>query len=245
MPLISVVTVCYNSEKTIKKTIESVLMQDFSDFEYLIIDGKSTDKTCEIIKSFVPKFNARGIELRWISEPDSGIYNAMNKGIRHTTGNYIGLLNSDDTYDQRTLSLIASAISKDPGIDVFHGLLRYLSDGKLTMIRGQSSNRLNEGMFEHPTCFVSRKAYEKFGIFDERYKFVADYELMLRFKNSGAKFKMIERILANFDENGAGNSYYSRRELISLQRRYKLKTSIVLFAKLIRLAITEISSKKK
>ena len=107
-PLFSIITVCYNSQKTIERTIKSVLHQDFQDYEYIIIDGSSTDGTVEIIKKYEPLFCGR---MRWISEPDTGIYDAFNKGIRCSKGKLTWLVNSDDYIEKNALSVISNAYS--------------------------------------------------------------------------------------------------------------------------------------
>ena len=98
-PLISIITVCFNSSKTIRQTIESVLNQTYTNIEYILVDGKSTDNTVAIIEEYAPQFTAKGIVYRWVSEPDAGIYDAMNKGIKLATGEWIGIINSDDWYE--------------------------------------------------------------------------------------------------------------------------------------------------
>ncbi|KRL42208.1 hypothetical protein FD01_GL001958 [Lacticaseibacillus manihotivorans DSM 13343 = JCM 12514] len=240
----TIITVSFNSAKTISKTIESVLNQTYTDFEYLIIDGDSTDSTVDIIKQYMGKFEKRGIQFRWISEADTGIYNAMNKGISQARGKYIGILNSDDTYELNALQIVSSQILLHPEVQVFHGLMRYLSNGELTMVHGRSSNRLNIGMIEHPTCFVAKQTYQTFGAFDEKYRFVADYDLLLRLKRNGCKFLLIEEILANFDENGAGNSYQSRVELLELKRRYGLSNGVKILYQRVKILINELQRKE-
>ena len=122
---ISVITVCYNSEKTIGRTFKFILKQTLPSFEYIVIDGASSDNTVNIIKEYAPKFAERNIEFYWISEKDKGIYDAMNKGIAMAKGDYIGIINSDDHYMPWTLEMVATEGGKHPNIDVFHGLLRH------------------------------------------------------------------------------------------------------------------------
>ena len=220
----SIITVCYNSEKTIKRTFESLLKQQFKNFEYIVIDGNSQDNTVLIIKEYEKKFKLAGIEMKWVSERDKGIYDAMNKGIKMAKGDIIGIINSDDIYLDNTLQIVDIIAKSNPDIDVYHGLCKFLSNGKITMIRGMSSSRLYKGMIEHPTCFVRKTAYNSIGTFNIKYKYVADYDLMLRMIKSNKRFYLIEEILAEFDENGSGNSKQSRIELLKLQAKYKLSS---------------------
>lgn len=111
-PAVSIITVCFNSEKSIKETISSVLNQTKSNFEYIIIDGKSTDKTIEIIQSFENQFKLKGISYQWISEKDTGIYNAFNKGIKLAQGNWISFLGSDDLYMKNALNVYLRHIDR-------------------------------------------------------------------------------------------------------------------------------------
>lgn len=218
----SVITVCYNSSKTIEQTFLSILDQTYKDFEYIVIDGKSDDGTIDIIRRYESKFSEHGIRMRWVSESDHGIYDAMNKGLAMCSGDIIGILNSDDIYMPGTLEIVRNIACTNPNVDVYHGICRFVSNGKTTMIRALSSDRLKNGMFEHPTCFIRKETYDKFGVFDTTYRFVADYDLMLRIKMNGGVFFLIESILAQFDENGGGNSKSSRLELLKLQKRYNL-----------------------
>lgn len=220
--LFSIVTVSYNSEKTIRNTIESVLNQSYDNIEYIIIDGKSSDKTVDIIKEYDEKFKQKNYKYKWISENDNGIYDAMNKGISMATGEIIGIINSDDTYNEHAVQDIYDESIKYPEYDVYHGLLKYLNKDKVVMIRASNSDILEKNMIEHPACFVRKDLYDKYGLFNCKYKFVADYELLLRLKRNGAKFKLVESIISNFDENGSGNSFKSRYELLKLKKDYKM-----------------------
>src|SRR5690242_18447201 len=129
---ISIVTVCFNSAKTIADTIESVLNQDYKPHEYILVDGASTDRTVQIIKTYEDVFRERGISYLYISEPDRGIYDAMNKGIAMATGELIGIVNSDDWYEKDALNLISSRYESTANRSktVFYGIIRLWLDGK-------------------------------------------------------------------------------------------------------------------
>lgn len=241
----SIITVCFNSSKTIKNTFESVLNQSYNNFEYIIIDGNSTDGTIDIIKEYENLFNKKGIKFTWKSEPDNGIYDAMNKGIRLSTGVLIGILNSDDTFETNALFNINQSYIKNPNYDVYHGMLKYINNGVTTMIRGSNSNILEKNMIEHPACFVKLQVYRMYGEFSLEYKFVSDYEFLLRIKRAGCKFLLIDSIISNFDENGAGNSYYSRMELIKLKKKYKIVNNIELIYNVSKVYIREVKDRMK
>lgn len=181
-PLFSIITVSFNNGKTIIDTIQSVLNQTFKDFEYLIIDGGSVDETPEIL-SKLPG------DVRWISEPDSGIYDAMNKGWKMATGRFIAFLNADDLYDnQLVLENVAKTVSSFPGARAVYGDLAYVeADQTDQVVRYWKSGAFEPTDFlwgwmpPHPTFFLEKSAFEQFGGFrNEDLKSAADYELMLR-----------------------------------------------------------------
>lgn len=178
---ISLITVSYNSAETIKDTIESVLAQNHPDIEYIIVDGKSKDNTVEIIKSYGGKIAS------WISEPDKGIYDGMNKGLAMATGDVVGMLNSDDFYFDNTIISQVSQAFSDDDVDAVFGNLVFVDPKNLKKpIRSYSSKRWHPGKFArgfmpaHPTFFVRRKYYEKFGLFKTDYKIASDYEMLIR-----------------------------------------------------------------
>ncbi|MBT1705343.1 glycosyltransferase family 2 protein [Chryseosolibacter indicus] len=179
---VSLITVSYNSAATIEDTIKSVVSQDYKDIEYIIVDGKSKDNTVNIIKSYDSNIS------KWISEPDKGIYDAMNKGLKMTSGEVVGMLNSDDYYfDNHIISKVADAF-EDPSVDAVFGNLIVVDPDRLDkIVRLYSAKKWHPEKFAkgfmppHPTFFVRRKYYEQFGLFKTDYKIASDYELLIRF----------------------------------------------------------------
>lgn len=222
-PLISIITVVYNGARTIERTIQSVCNQTYENIEYIIIDGNSTDNTLEIVK----KFNCIN---KLISEPDAGIYDAMNKGISLAKGDYIALLNSDDWYEPDTCEIVANRIMAT-GKDVYYGLERVVSlDNTTEFIYGYTMKTINNFMIAHPTCFVSKNIYKKY-LYDLRYKSAADYDFFLKIKDI-ASFEFIEQILANFSLCGMSDSFLGKLESIQIRHKYNVISKIDYFAKL-------------
>lgn len=178
---ISLITVSYNSAATIKDTIDSIRSQDYPDIEYIVVDGNSKDNTVEILKE-----NASLID-RWISEPDKGIYDAMNKALKLATGEVVGILNSDDYYSSNQIISQVAAAFQDPTTDAVFGDLVFVDPRNLKkVVRRYSSANWHPKKFAlgfmpaHPTFFVRRKYYEQFGLFKTDYRIAADYELLIR-----------------------------------------------------------------
>ncbi|MBD5468184.1 MAG: glycosyltransferase [Lachnospiraceae bacterium] len=217
--LVTIITVCYNSEKTIAQTIESVLHQTYSDIEYLIIDGKSSDNTMKIVENYRMAFGAR---MRVVSEPDNGIYDAMNKGIRMASGDLIGIINSDDFYEQDAVEKIVRSYRKDM-CAVLYGAVRNLVDDREESVSILSHEFLDRRMIGHPACFITKSAYDRYGLYDTKYCSVADYDLMLRYRNSGGvEFVPVYEIIANFRSGGMCSSQRAYFDLLNLQRDYSM-----------------------
>lgn len=178
---ISLITVSFNSAGTIRDTIRSVQSQDYHNIEYIVVDGNSKDATLEIVQS------AGGVVDKWISEPDQGIYDAMNKGLKMATGDVVGIINSDDFYfNEQVVSKVAEAFS-DQTVDAAFGDLVIVDPVDLRkVVRTYSSKSWYPDKFArgfmpaHPTFFVRRKYYEKYGLFKTDYKIAADYEMLIR-----------------------------------------------------------------
>ncbi len=182
---ISIITVSFNSAKTIRDTIESVLSQTYPDIEYIVVDGNSKDDTVNIIREYEPRFNGR---MRWVSEPDKGLYAAMNKGIRLATGDVVGIINSDDFFtDKEVIEKIANAFIRE-NVDTLYANLYFVKpEDTSCVVRILKGKKYVSGLMRrgwapaHPTFYVKRSVYEKFGVFDTSFSVSADFELMLRF----------------------------------------------------------------
>lgn len=217
--LFSIITVCFNSEKTIERTIKSVLEQSCQDYEYILVDGASSDRTLEIIHKYKPLFQGR---MKLISEPDKGIYDAMNKGIQAASGELIGIINSDDYYEKDALEKIARAYS---GYDytIIYGMLRTILNGKEVAVYIKNHEFLEKDMIAHPSCFVTKKIYNRFGGYSLQYPYSADYEFMLRIKRQKeVRFTPIYSIISNFSLDGASGSVKAYRDTLKLQHEYRL-----------------------
>lgn len=209
---ISIITVVFNNEKTIKDAMNSVFEQSYKNVEYVIIDGNSKDNTVNIINKHQEKLGY------FVSEKDEGLYDAMNKGIQASTGEIIGILNSDDLYqDTEVIANVVEQFKIDSELDILYGDLVYVkSDNTNKVVRNWKSKSYYNRFFEnanvppHPSLFVRREVYKEVGLFDLRYKLAADYELMLRmFKKHDFKSKYINRLIVKMRLGGATNQSFS------------------------------------
>lgn len=233
---ISIITVTLNSVEYIEDCIKSVISQDYKDVEYIIIDGGSTDGTIEIIKRYRNKI------LIWISEPDRGIYDAMNKGISMATGDVVGFINADDVYyGTDVLKSIASFMS-DSNIDACYSDLIYVDKKDLNnVVRYWRScpfvpGLINKGWVPaHPTFYVRRKVYDQYGGFDLKYQLAADFELMARFlENYGIRAIYVPKIFVKMRVGGATNKSVrnivkQNMEIFHACKKNNIKISIPLF----------------
>ncbi len=176
-PLISIITVVYNGEKYLEQTIESVIGQTYLNIEYILVDGGSTDGTLNIIKKYSSKIS------NWVSEPDKGLYDAMNKGIGMANGEIIGMINSDDWYEPNAVQLIVEAALKHQDKKIFHGdRFDVLPDGskKIKPFHPSKFKFVYYGMtYNHPSMFVHRDIYKNFR-YNTELKALSDYEFVLK-----------------------------------------------------------------
>jgi glycosyltransferase involved in cell wall biosynthesis len=209
---VSIITVCYNSAATIADTIRSVQNQNHNDIEHIIIDGISSDNTLEVIAS-------SGFNGRIISEEDNGLYDAMNKGIRLATGDIVGILNSDDFYpDANVITDVVHHIDQQ-NCEAVYADLNFINMAKpKKVVRKWRSGtyryeKFNFGwMPPHPTFFVRREVYEKYGSFNTGLKSAADYELILRFLYvNKVKAEYLPRVIVNMRAGGVSNRSFSNR----------------------------------
>ena len=196
-PLVSIITVTLNAAETLDRTIQSVINQTYKNLEYIIIDGGSKDRTVDIITKHDHRID------HWISEPDHGISDAFNKGISCAHGEIIGILNASDWYELDTVSEVVRAFKQSPDIDVVCGWMQYWRGGQQDYVFTSNPNQLMKEMtVNHPTMFVRRSAYEKFGTFRIDFRYAMDYEFVLRLVVAGAEVVSLDRILAHMQYEG-------------------------------------------
>jgi len=196
---VSIITVAYNSAETTLNTIESVRDQAYPHIEYIVADGGSIDGTVDILKE------NDGVIDDWVSEPDEGIYDAMNKGIQMSTGDIIGILNSDDWYEPEAVETAVRVFEEHDDVDLVHGAMNICDEeGQLHARYGRKDGLPAEFVapFNHPTCFVRRRVYKDLGSFALDLPTAADYDFMLRFLRSSRKSLYVDTVLTNFRQGG-------------------------------------------
>ena len=227
---ISVVTVTRNSKSVLEDCLYSVAHQSYKDVEHIIIDGASDDGTIDLVRSKKTDFT------KVVSEPDSGIYDAMNKGIGLATGEVIGFLNSDDLYDNtNVLGRVASLFAQDESLDVCYANLVYVDRNNVSkVVRFWKSERFISGSFSrgwcpaHPTFYVRRRLFEKFGRFDLGFRIAADVELMMRFMEvEKVRSLFVDELwvrmrLGGTTNNSLANILRQNREVLRALRGYGL-----------------------
>jgi len=214
-PKVSIITVCKNSEKTIERTIKSVLNQTYRNIEYIVIDGVSTDRTLEILNSYASQF---GENLKILSEPDNGIYDAMNKGIALASGEIIGIINSDDWYEATAVQLVADEYHKNNNA-VYYGILRCYAGDNEVMLKAVNYKYLHAENVGHPAYFVATSVYRNHGVFRLDYRYASDYELMMRLIKKEVPFIQINQIVANYSYGGTS----SKLEIFTYEEYFKIR----------------------
>jgi glycosyltransferase involved in cell wall biosynthesis len=233
---ITVITVSYNSAATIADTVRSVVSQSHPDVEHLVIDGRSTDGTVEVVEAL---WHAN---LALSSEPDKGIYDAMNKGLSRATGEIIGFLNADDIFaDTNALARVAKSFEDDPRIDACYGDLLYVTEDNQVVVRYWKSRPFVPGSFAHgwapahPTFYIRRSAFERFGGFDISYRLAADTELMMRYLEKGRlRAVYIPQVHVRMRMGGATNRSLrniirQNQEILRALKKNNVRYSLIFF----------------
>lgn len=245
---ISLITVCFNSDKTIKDTLDSVLSQDYEDYEYIIVDGLSKDKTLDIVKKYEKKFKGK---LKYISEKDKGLYDAMNKGIKMASGDVIGILNSDDILaNNHVFSDVANNIGKNDG--VYSNLL--MLDEKLEkpyrLLKYGNVKKRGGWHPPHPTLYLKKSVYKKVGYFDLNFRIAADLDLMLRIIYSDCKLKYVDSFFVYMRGGGTSTAglkgYYKNfKDSYNVLKKNKIKFPLITNCFRTLSMFSEISKAKK
>jgi len=237
---ISIITVAYNADRFIRDAIESVLGQNYINVEYIVVDGKSTDTTVNILESYIECFKKAGKSIRWISEEDQGIYDAMNKGIALASGRYIGLLNADDYYtNSKIISFVAGFLSRSPK-DYIYGDVAFVNDTGERITRKYSSKiynkkRLKYGIMPaHPTLFVKKDVFKKVGLYDPTFRIAGDFDFVARLAScDDLEYSYIPEVFIKMRRGGVSTrSYRSNlaitRELLEACYRNGIQTNRLL-----------------
>lgn len=234
---VSIITTTYNSGLTLRDTIRSVLSQSYPDIEYIIIDGGSKDNTLEIINKYKDKI------AKVISEPDKGIYDAMNKGIRMATGDIVGILNSDDFFTSTNVieNIVKAFESND--IDAVFGDIHFVKPDNLNKsVRYYSSSIFRPSLFRfgfmpaHPSFYVKRICYEKYGLYDLNYKIASDYDLLIRFLYiNKITYKYLNIDFVTMRVGGASTENVKSRvvlnkEIVRACRKYGIYTNLFMLS---------------
>jgi len=235
---ISIITVVYNNKETIQDTIDSVCSQDYDNIEYIIIDGESTDGTIEVINETIQMHSQRNITF--ISEKDNGAYDAMNKGIDLADGDIIGILNSDDVYnDKHCLSIVVNELQEKSTDSVFANLVYVRPNNPYKVVRYYSSANFSSKKFAfgwmpaHPTFFVRRKCYEKYGKYKTNYIIAADYELLVRFFTTNQiSYSYIPKVLVRMKVGGVSTKNFKsnwilNKEIVRACKENGIKTNLL------------------
>lgn len=226
----TIITVCLNCEQTIKRTIESVVNQLYDNIEYIIIDGDSKDLTCDIINHYKDKISF------FCSEPDNGIYNAMNKGLKHSTGDFVYFLNSGDyLYDNKTVKNVVNSISNHPNFDIIYGdILHYRDNNAIreNCFRSDIFDFIIHGGINHQSLFAKRDVFVQVGFFDEKYKVFSDFDWCLKLLSKGDfKFLHINLPISYVLAGGYSDINAKRycNELVEIIDKCITKKSMILY----------------
>ena len=246
-PLVSIITVSYNSEKTIKDTIESILGQTYEKIEYIVVDGLSKDNTVSLVKNYEERFNERGYKFKVISEKDKGLYDAMNKGVNMTSGEIIGILNSDDFYiNEFVIEKVVNNIVNE-GAECLYADLFFVDENDTNKVVRKWISK--KGDFRlgwnppHPTTFITKKTYQKFGLYKVEYKISSDYDILYKIIHKGkSKVVYLPEYIVKMRTGGKSTSglksnFIASKEIYTTlkENNEKYKLPIVLIRILVKL----------
>jgi len=232
---LSIITATYNSERTLRDTMESILSQTFQNFEYIIVDGASKDATLDIIREYEPRFQGK---MRYVSEPDKGIYDAMNKGFAMATGDVIGILNSDDFFtSDDVLQAVVDGFAGEY-VDAVYADIHYVNTDDLTKcVRYYSSSVFRPWMMRfgmipaHPSFYCRKAVYDQYGSFDTTYRIAADFEILLRLifihriRTRYVKKDFVTMRLGGASTTGYGSWSLIMKEHLQIMKRHGVVTN--------------------
>lgn len=248
---LSIITVCFNAENVIEKTILSVLNQSSPIYEYILIDGASTDRSYEIIKSYEKQFVEKGIRYIHISEKDQGISDAFNKGIARARGDVIGILNADDELTPDACEILQKCFDQYPA-DIYYGNCIWVDTDNKREYLSKPKHELNKLLYYmvliHPSTFVKKSVYDECGVFDITYRYCMDKELLYRFYKAKKIFQYVDASLTRFKAGGVSDTHakavFKEGSRMALQNGEPwLKVKLIEYKKIIRDVLVRIIKK--
>jgi glycosyltransferase involved in cell wall biosynthesis len=220
-PLVSLITVVYNCEQYVEEAVKSVLNQTYPNIEYIVVDGASIDLTLEIIDNYRDEIDVL------ISEPDRGIYDAMNKGLRLSTGEIVGFVNADDSLYPDAIEKVVAAFHDSKNPDYVYGIVdrinkqgKVIGQTKPISEEQMNSKRFQEMPFAHPACFISKHVYNTIGVFDLKFAISADYDFILRMMEHEFIGHPVEIIIARFREGGRSGGLKTFMETLKVHKKH-------------------------
>ena len=230
MCMFSFITVCYNDAKVLQKTMDAIFLIDSNDYEYIVIDGASKDNTTTLLKEYEKKFAGK---MRWISEPDNGIYDAMNKGIRLSKGKYLIFINANDVFLRDSLGVVMNfALEAEDDIDIIYGdtVNVYTNGNQIQKVLKRSNPCINiktlkNGMgVVHQSMFTNRKAFDKIGVFNTDFSIGADWDFLSRAVSSRLKLEYVSCPICEFDVRGVSSKVHNwqRHKIRKKNELYKV-----------------------
>lgn len=246
-PLVSIITVSFNSAKTISDTIESILKQTYSRIEYIVVDGLSKDNTVSTVKNYERDFIKKGYIFKIISEKDKGLYDAMNKGVTMATGEIVGILNSDDFYtDELVIQKVVNRMMEEQADCLYADLQFVDQDDTTKIVRTWIAKK---GNFQlgwnppHPTTFISKEIYNKFGLYKTNYTISSDYDILYRIIHKGkVEATYLQEFIVKMRSGGKSTSgiksnFIASKEIYSTlkENNQKFKLPIILVRLLVKI----------
>ncbi len=223
-PLLSIITINFNNASGLKKTMQSVYDLEFTDYEYIIIDGGSNDGSVKVIENFLNQAAFKKKISFWVSESDNGIYDAMNKGLRHANGTFINMMNSGDCFLPNALNTLSTFYKKYPDA-ILYGACKQTKDGINKGVYGPTDGKHNEGHYLiHQTVFIPKSLHEKYGLYNTKYKYAADNDFILSCWTNNIPFVFIDSIICEFDLSGVSCTKHNEtiKELIAIKKKLKI-----------------------
>lgn len=240
---LSIITVCFNAENTIERTIKSILEQTFTEFEWVVVDGKSTDTTNEIIKKYLQEFERKGVKVNYRSESDKGIYDAMNKGAQRATGEYLTYMNADDLYYKNDSIERVITILDNTSADIVYGDCCFIKPTEQYIEKAKAIETITYHLPFCPQAAFVKSELQRQLQFDTQFRISADYDFFLRAYLQGKQFQRVEQVVAYFTFGGASNENlvrtYKEDVAVKVKNGLERENSIVRKIKMILFTIKQ------